>query len=122
MNEQQRAAAATVAEMPVLKKAKLIKLGPCRVCGLQQLAGGKPTFYVVKLLRAAFDRRSIERRVGLEMMLGSGPLAKVMGPNEDIAKVFDGPHRVLVHESCALKVHHLLELVPEPAKDEGDDR
>lgn len=122
MNEQQRAAAATVAELPGLKEAELIKLGPCRVCGQQQLAGGEPTFYIVELSRAMFDRRSIERRVGLEMMLGSGPLAKVMGPDEDIAKVFDGPHRVFVHETCALRVHHLLELVPEPAKDEGADR
>lgn len=122
MNEAKRDAAATIAAMPGLKEAELVVLGPCRVCGQQQLAGGEPTFYVVEVSRAAFDRRAIERRVGLEMMLGSGPLAKVMGPNEDIAKVFDGPHRAFVHETCALRLGHLLELIPKATEDAGDDR
>lgn len=122
MSETKRDAAAAVAAMPGLKEDRLIALGPCRICGQQQLAGGEPTFYVVEVSRAAFDRRAVERRVGLQMMLGSGPLATIMGPNEDIAKVFDGPHRTFVHESCAIRMTHLLDLLPKDQEDAGDER
>lgn len=119
MNDRTKEAAAAVAEMPGWKEDALIALGPCRVCGKPQL-GADVTFYVVEVSRAAFDRRAIERRVGLQMMLGNGALAAAMGPNEDIAKVFAAPARVFVHESCAARVHHVLELFPEPKRAEDD--
>lgn len=43
---------------------------------------------------------------------GSDTLARAMGPNEDLAKIVDGPVDVLVHEDCAGDVGHLLELMP----------
>lgn len=115
-----------VDNLPGLKEDELVALGPCVVCGNPQI-GVDVTFYVVEIKRAMFDRRSIERRVGLEMMLSSGPLARVMGPNEDIAKVFDGPHRSFVHETCAHRVHSILSLVREKPEVEepapaGDER
>lgn len=100
------------------KEQALILMGPCIVCGLQQLAGGDPTFYCVEVTRAGFDRRAVERRVGLQMQMGSGPLAHLMGPDEDIAKVIQPPTTVFVHERCGRKgVADILALIPE--KDGG---
>ncbi len=63
--------------------------------------------------RAALDRAAIERRGGLQMMLGgAGAIARAMGPNDDLAKVFAGPVDVMVHEACAADLNHLLELMP----------
>jgi hypothetical protein len=97
--------------LPGLKERHLVALGPCAVCKRPLLEGG-PTFYVVETKRGIFDTRAVQRRAGLTMMLGSDPLARVFSPDEDLAKVFDGPARVVVHEDCAGKVSHLLELFP----------
>lgn len=45
------------------------------------------------------------------MMLGSETLAKAMGPDEDLAKIVDGPKRVMIHESCAMQLSHLMQLM-----------
>ncbi len=103
-----------IATLPGLKQRTLAKLGKCTICGKHLLAAGvaSPSFYVVKISRAMFDYSAIRRQVGLEMLLDSPALAEVMGPDEDIAKVFDGPVEVVVHESCAAEVGHLLRLFP----------
>ena len=106
-------------ELAGLKEDDLLKLGNCQVCGKQQLEGGEISFYKIEITRAGFDARALKRRLGLEMQMGNAMLARHMGPNEDLAKIIDGPHTVFVHESCAAKIHHLLELIPE-SKD-GDD-
>lgn len=110
-----------VDDIPGLKEDELVKLGNCQICGKKMLEGGGPTFYKVRLERAIWSPGAIQRRVGLELQLGSGALAQVMGPSEDLAKIYSGPHDVVVHESCAGKVHHLLELVPEAKEAEAND-
>jgi hypothetical protein len=102
-----------------LKERELIALGACVVCGKPLLATTDLTFYKLSIARAGFDAGAIKRRVGLQLALGSETLARAMGPDQDIAKVFDGPHEVVVHESCANQFMHLLELIPEPAGDGG---
>lgn len=97
--------------MSGLRLSQLKALGDCAVCGKKQLAGGLPMFYVVEISRAGFDAAAVRRAAGLEMQIGA--LAAVMGPDEVLAKTFDGPHRVFVHETCAGDVGHLLRLVPE---------
>lgn len=106
------AARAATEALPGLKEAELVKLGPCAACGkplLDQDKGGL-TFYRVEISRAAFSPAAVQRRVGASMMMGSDALAALMGPNEDLAKVFDGPRAVAVHEGCAM-VGHLLDLL-----------
>jgi hypothetical protein len=99
--------------LPGLKEAELVKLGNCAACGNPLLAhAGVPFFFKLTMSRAGFDPNAIRRRVGLEMQMGSAALAQVMGPNEDIAKVIDGPVDVVVHESCASDIPHLLTLFP----------
>lgn len=94
----------------------LTKLGKCVVCGAHQLEPGKlPLFYVLEISRAGFDLGAVQRMGGLVMQIGA-PLAAVMGPDETLAKVIDGPHRVFVHEECAGDFHHLIELIPEEAE------
>lgn len=103
-----------ITKLPGLKERELVKLGACAICEKPMLdpEKGGPTFYRIALTRAMFDQRAINRRVGLELQLGSGPLARAMGPDEDIAKIFSGPTEVAVHEGCAGQVYHLLRLLP----------
>jgi len=103
--------------MSDLRLAELQRLGSCAVCGKQQLASALPLFYVVEISRAGFDAGAVRRAAGLEMQIGA--LASVMGPDETLAKVIDGPHRVFVHETCAGDVGHLLCLIPAETSDEA---
>lgn len=109
-------------KLPGIKEDELVKLGKCAVCRRPMLdkEKGGPTFYRVKIERAAFCADAIESRVGLQMILGgSDALARAMGPDRDLAKIFDGPHDVVVHEGCATDIRHLLLLVPEAPADEA---
>lgn len=100
-----------------IKLSELMKLGNCIVCGKKQLEGGVPLFYCITISRAGFDHSQIQRAAGLEMMLG--PLASVFSPDADLAKVIDGPHNVFVHETCADKIGHLLQLIPQIKAEEA---
>lgn len=102
-----------------IKLDELMKLGNCIVCGKKQLEGGLPLFYCVTISRAGFDARALQRAAGLEMMMG--PLAQAFSPDEDLAKVIAGPHEVFVHETCADKISHLLQLIPEIKAEEKED-
>jgi hypothetical protein len=99
-----------IKSLPGMKLDELTKLGNCAVCGKKQLEGGIPLFYCVTITRGGFDGQALQRAHGLELQIG--PLAAVMGPNEDLAKIFDGPTTVFVHETCADKVSHLAMLIP----------
>ena len=62
-----------------------------------------PLFFRLKLERLCLDAQAVRRRQGLAMLLGSHPLARVMGPNEDIAKVITGPRDVFIYEPCIME-------------------
>jgi hypothetical protein len=102
-------------KLPGLKERALARLGPCVVCGKPLLEGGDVTFYVIKIERAGWMKRALERRAGLAMVIGNDAIARAMGPDEDLAKVIDGPCEVVLHESCAPDLHHPLELMRERA-------
>jgi hypothetical protein len=117
-----------IAAMPGLKEDALIRLGACAVCRQPMLASANasPTFYTVTIARGIFDVAALQRRTGLQMMfgggLGSGALARAMGPNDDLAKIYAGAVEVIVHETCAGDIGHLAQLMPEapdtPAEDD----
>lgn len=110
-----------VRNMPGIKEGELDAYGPCPVCRQPLLTKGI-TFYEVTIRRAALDRGALERRIGLGMMLGGHQtIARIMGPDEDLAKVFAGPVKVAVHEDCAATVGHLLELWPESPDEPASD-
>lgn len=98
-------------DLPGIKEDALMALGSCRCCA-QPLTHDQ-LFYRIKIERAGFMADAIRERAGMEMMMGSGALARIMGPDRDLAKVIAGPVEVAVHEKCADKVHHLLMLFPE---------
>ena len=103
--------------LPGVKEDELRELGPCAICGKPLLEQGVPIFYRVTVSQCAFDPGAIRRRLGLSMAMGSGSagdtLARVMGPDEDLAKVMAGPQTRAVCGLCAEKVPHLMVLIPE---------
>jgi len=100
-----------IAKLPGIKESAIAHLGPCVICGKPLLA--ELMFYRIKIERAGFEPRAIERRAGMALLMGNQTLARVMGPDEDLAKIISGPREVAVHEGCAGKVYHLLALFEE---------
>lgn len=47
-----------------------------------------PIFYRVTIEQFCVDVRAAERQHGLEMLIGNAVIAAAMGPDEDIAKMF----------------------------------
>lgn len=78
----------------------------CHICGNGMMKSGAPFFYKVKVVQFVFNFGAIQRQHGLEMSMGkAAPLARIVGPDEDIA-VEVGGSEVCV---CA---DHLLDLGP----------
>lgn len=74
---------------------------PCAICHRGMMHAGMPVFYRLKVERLGLDMQAIRRQHGLEMMMGAAaPLASIMGPNETMATVIDGPHTILICETC----------------------
>lgn len=95
-------------DLPGLNAAELASLGPCAVCGKKLGESGDITHYGLTIERFCMIPQAVKRAAGLELAIGA--LASVMGPNEDLAKVVDGPKTVLIHESCSNSIM-LLELL-----------
>lgn len=95
-----------------IRESELVKLGNCAVCNKSLLTQGKiGLFYRVKIERHGFDAAAVHRAAGLHMHVG--PLATIMGPDEELTTRIDGPVDRVVHEECAFSVHHLLMLFPQ---------
>lgn len=85
-----------------MKEAQLRKNAKCSLCS--ELIGhtGIPIFWTVKVERHGVDMKAVRRQDGLGMMLGSTPLAQVMGPDEEMTKTLLGPVDLTLCENCAL--------------------
>jgi hypothetical protein len=86
-------------QLPGIKQRELQR---CALCDKGVGHGNYPLFWRLRIERFAVDVASVRRQHGLELMLGSPALARVMGPDADLAKAIYGPHQVLVCESCVL--------------------
>jgi hypothetical protein len=84
---------------------KRADIQPCACCG-QGLAKGGPIIYRVQVERFVLNPHAIQRQAGLEMAIG-GPLASILGPNEDLAEKIDSD-RMLVCGNCIVRMPHLL--------------
>jgi hypothetical protein len=115
----QSAARAVLDKLPGIKQAEI---KPCSICKKGIAHDGNFLFWRIKLERAGLDAGAIERQHGLELMLGSPPLARVMGTDADIAKVIDGPHDVWVCEPCVMEKIPALFLIMEEISEEEADR
>jgi hypothetical protein len=89
---------------------KSADLKPCAICGKGVMHSGVPIFYRVKLEAMGIDAGAVRQVHGLETMLGNVVLARVMGPDPDIAKRLDPsePRPVLVCQPCALQPRPLM--------------
>lgn len=87
---------------------------PCAICGRGMMHAGVPLFFRVKIEHMGVDLKAVERTAGLEMMFGGGvagaKLARIMGPDPDLAKPMMEPQQLLVCHPCALKPVPLLAL------------
>ena len=92
-----------------IKAAEIIRLGPCAVCGKKLCETGEIMFYRLQIERALLELSALRRAAGLEMIIG--PLASTMGPDEDLARVIEGPVTVVVHEQCAHGTMSLLSMM-----------
>ncbi len=107
-------ARAELAKLPGFKQSEL---KPCAVCGKGLAHDGNFLFWRLKFERLGIDHSAVQRQHGLELMLGSPAIARVMGPDEDIAKVLDGPTSVLVCEPCVTERMIGLFLIAEKQDD-----
>lgn len=81
-------------DLPGMKARDLSK---CLTCGRGVMHGGTPWFYRIRMESMAADVAAIQRQHGLE--LAHGPVASVLGPDEDVAKVL-GQTGGLVCSQC----------------------
>lgn len=64
------------------------------------------TFYRVFIEHVVIDIPAVTRQHGMEMMMDqAAPLAQVLGPDEDMAKVVSNSGPILICQSCALGEH-----------------
>lgn len=127
MSEETRAAArAELAKLPGMKELDLRKHTTCAICRqpvFKRKAHEFPgLFWTVKVQRWGLDMEACNRQQGLGMMLGGrGDIARVMGPDEDLAKQM-AEAELTVCESCAGEktgLFELLELAPKPEASDG---
>jgi hypothetical protein len=85
-------------------------LRPCALCGQGVMHAGVPIFWRVSFRRMGVDIGAVRRSAGLEMVLGSVALARVMGPDEAIASPLADEHTILVCEQCASRPTSVYEL------------
>jgi hypothetical protein len=77
-------------------------LQKCALCGKGVLHNGVPLFWRVSLQRMGVDLAAVQRAAGLEMLLGGNvALARILGPNEDVATPVGEGRTILICEQCA---------------------
>jgi hypothetical protein len=86
------------------------ELQKCALCEKGVMHSGCPIFYRLRLQRFCVDLRAVNRRHGLELMVGSPELAAVFGTNEDIAKPLDGEETLFVCQDCLTAPSALAQL------------
>lgn len=90
--------------MPNMKETELRKNSQCIAC--KKFIGELtlPIFWVVNAEKHVVNFKAIQRQAGLEAMLGSVGLARVMGADEDMTKVLGvTKHNHMVCDSCMLE-------------------
>lgn len=88
-----------------MKEEELRKHCLCSLCGEKIMArGGLPLFYRVTVERFGINLRAAQRQDGLAQFLGHTQLARIMGPDEDIASPLMEPLVLTVCETCSYSI------------------
>lgn len=103
---------------------KQADLTPCALCGKGLMHDGHIDFYRVTVERHFVDMAAVQRRHGLELMLGSAVLAGVMGPDEDLTIELPGTQTANLCFDCALghRVIELPDLLAEKVEAKPEDK
>lgn len=78
-------------------------LRPCDICRKPLGHSGVPLFYRVRIEIMGLDLGAIRRQIGLGMMIGNAAIARVMGPDEDMAKPVVPAEDLILCRECALE-------------------
>lgn len=85
-----------------MKESQLREHATCSLCKNKIGASGIPMFWVVSIERFGLDAGACQRQQGLGMQIGA-TLAKVMGPDEDLAIPVMDKLTLTVCEKCAIE-------------------
>ena len=104
-----------------MKEDELRQNATCNLCNRPIGKSGIPLFYRVTVERYALKVDALQRQQGMAMMMGNAEIAKVMGPNEDLAQLFS-KGSITVCEDCSTEMNHCVaELLERGAEDEDED-
>ncbi|HOX08711.1 MAG TPA: hypothetical protein PK280_20115, partial [Planctomycetota bacterium] len=83
-----------------MREAELRKYCKCSICGKKIGEAGMLLFWRVRIERFGVDLGAVQRQDGLAAMLnGHAALARVMGPDEEMAKAVMEPVTLAVCET-----------------------
>lgn len=95
-----------------MKEDELRARADCGLCGNPIGKSRVPVFYVVKIERFGLRHDALMRQSGLEQLLGAAaPLARVVGPDEDLATSVMTPVVLTVCEDCSMRDTLLVMMV-----------
>lgn len=86
-----------------MKERELTKHMKCDACRRELTETGLPLFWTLTVTRYGLDAGAIRRRMGLGMAVGSGALASILGPDEDLAVKLMEPVEITLCEQCAIQ-------------------
>jgi hypothetical protein len=87
-----------------MKEEELRKHAKCAKCGKGIGHTGLPFFWTLTVSKYGLDIDAIKRNAGLtEFFGGSAALARVMGPDEDMAEKIIKPVTLTLCEKCAME-------------------
>ena len=91
-----------------MREKELAEVMDCKLCGKNIGEAGVPLFWRVKIERHGLDLLAMRRQSGLAMQIGSGALANIMGPDEEMTKPMMEPIEFTVCETCASEKTHCI--------------
>ncbi|MEW6511862.1 MAG: hypothetical protein AB1428_13000 [Bacteroidota bacterium] len=86
----------------------------CCVCKLGVMVNNAPTFFRITVEPFMMDGRAIQRRHGMELMMGGGVggavLAEVMGTDEDLAAPLRPAKTLFICRDCSMQPMPIMAL------------
>lgn len=102
-----------------MKASELRVIAECAACNHPFGNAGVPFFWRVRVERWSVKMNAVQRRSGLDMMLGNIALADAFDPGEDLAVPVMEPVTITLCEDCAVKEHVIPALVESADAEKG---
>jgi hypothetical protein len=104
-----------------MKESELREVCICSICGKKIGEAGSLDFYRVTIQRWSINLAAVQRQTGLAMMLGgNGELARVMGPDEEMAHKVSSSTKTVCY-LCGLRVINDISVQPGENGEEEDN-